>query len=396
MREANHLSPSTPTVPLAGFKYFDQLDGLLARLRPAGTKWDTAGNRRLFYDQYAQLLLLYFFNPTVTSLRGLQQFTTLDKVQRLTGVRPTALGTLSAAARAFDPTLLEPIIAELATRARARPRPAATEAHPLAELIAVDGTLLPALPRMAWALWQNPTHRAAKAHVAFAVFSAVPVRATVTDGNGSEREQLRALARPGEFYVLDRGYAAFDLCRELDARGCQFVQRVQENTAFEPLTAGAENALRAADRAAGVVRDVTIRRLGTDKHNRLLERPLRVVEVTGATPEDRWLLVTNARELPAELVALAYRYRWQVELFFRWLKCIMGCRHLLAQNRAGVTIQVYIALIASLLIALWTESRPTKRTFEMLCHYLSGWATAEEVERHVRAQQLTTGPPCNS
>ena len=73
-------SASAPTRPLAGFKYFDQLDGLLAPLRPAGTQRDTAGNRRLFFDQYAQLLLLYYFNPTVTSLRGIRQFTTLEKV----------------------------------------------------------------------------------------------------------------------------------------------------------------------------------------------------------------------------------------------------------------------------------------------------------------------------
>lgn len=384
-------SKPTPTPPLAGFKYFEQLDSLLAPLRPAGTARDTAGNRHLFFDQYAQLLLLYFFNPTVTSLRGIRAFTTLEKVQRVFGIRPTSLGSLSEAARVFDPTLLEPIVAELAGRALAQPaaRPP-DEREALAGLTAVDGSLLPALPRMAWALWQDATHRAAKVHVAFAVWPGVPVRATVTHGHSSEREQLRRMARPGGFYVMDRGYAEYDLLRELDAIGARFVQRLQDNAAYEVVE---ERALTDADRAAGVVRDVVVRRLGTDKHNAILERPFRVVECVGGASGGRWVLATNARELPADLVVLAYRHRWVVELFFRWLKCILGCRHLLAENRAGVTLQVYLAIIASLLIGLWTGAKPTKRLYELLCHYFNGWATAEEVERYRQKLQPKTGPP---
>ena len=385
------LSRPTPKPSLAGFKYFEQLDSLLAPLRPASTARDTAGNRQLYFDQYAQLLLLYFFNPAVTSLRGVREFTTLEKVQRVFGIRPTALGSLSEAARVFDPTLLEPIIAELAERALAQPtaRPP-DERAALAGLIAVDGSLLPALPRMAWALWQDATHRAAKVHVAFAVWPGVPIRATVTHGHSSEREQLRRMARPGGFYVMDRGYAEYDLLRELDARGARFVQRLQDNAAYDVVE---EKALTDADRAAGVVRDVVVRRLGTDKHNALLERPFRVVECGGGATGGRWTLATNALELSADLVVVAYRHRWVIELFFRWLKCILGCRHLLAENRGGVTMQVYLAIIASLVIGLWTGGKPTKRLYELLCHYFNGWATAEEVERYQKALQSKTGPP---
>jgi hypothetical protein len=66
---------------LQGFKYFRLLGPLLDHLHAAGTERDRAGNRQLFYDQYATLLLLYFFSPIVTSLRGLQQTTTLATVQ---------------------------------------------------------------------------------------------------------------------------------------------------------------------------------------------------------------------------------------------------------------------------------------------------------------------------
>jgi hypothetical protein len=376
---------------LQGFKYFELLDGLLERLRPAGTERDRAGNREFFFDQYAALLVLYFFNPTVTTLRGLQQFTTLEKVQRLCGVKPTSLGSLSEAARVFDPALLEPIIAQLAAQAVSTPSalPRAREAA-LAGLIAVDGSLLQALPRMAWALWQDATHRAAKMHVAFAVFPGAPVGVTVTAGNGSERDELRKLVQPGGFYVADRGYADYSLFREFDAQGVRFLIRLQENAVYEVQD---ERPLTAADRQAGVVRDVTLRRLGTEKHNSLLERPLRIVVVQGAEPNQVWVLATNALDLAAELIALAYHYRWQIELFFRWLKCVLGCRHLLSESASGVTLQVYSAIVAALLISLWVGGKPTKRTYEMLCHYFSGWATAEEVERHLQNHRTKTSRP---
>lgn len=366
---------------LQGLKYFELIDGILERLRPVGTERDRAGNREFFFDQYAALMILYYFNPTVSTLRGLQQFTTLEKVQRLCGVRPTALGSLSEAARVFDPAALEPIIAELAMQAgRTRAAmPSAKEAA-LAGLIAVDGSLLKALPRMAWALYQDATHRAVKMHVAFAVFPGVPVQATLTAGNGPERDELRRMVRAGGFYVADRGYADYSMFREFDRNGVRFLIRLQENAVFE---VERENPLSEADIAAGVVQDVVLRRLGTEKHNSLLDRPLRIVKVQGAEPDQVWVLATNALDLPAELIVIAYRYRWQIELFFRWLKCVLGCRHLLSQSPSGVTLQVYCAIIAALLIGLWVGVKPNKRTYEMLCHYFSGWATADEVDRHL-------------
>jgi IS4 transposase len=87
--------------------------------------------------------------------------------------------------------------------------------------------------------------------------------------------------------------------------------------------------------------------------------------------------------LDAELVALGYRFRWAVELFFRWFKCVLGCRHLLSTSRDGVTIQLYVGIIASLLISLWTGKKPTKRTLEMLQFYFAGLASEEELQEHI-------------
>jgi len=388
--------PAVTEHDIQGFKYFRLLGPLFAHLRLAGTERDRAGNRQLFYDQYATLLLVYFFSPTVTSLRGLQQATTLGKVQQRLGVRRTSLGALSEAAYVFDAALLHEVIGELG--AHLRPQVPLADQEALQHLTAVDGSLLPALPQMAWALWQDEQHRAAKMHVAFEVLRQVPVAVTVTAGNAPERSELRRLVQPGGFYVFDRGYADYALFQELHDLPCSFVGRVQHNAVYE---VQAERSVGAAAQAVGVRRDCTLRRLGTPHHTRLLPQPFRVVLVAtdktnaDGTPEVL-VLVTNRLDLTAELVALAYRYRWAVELFFRWMKCVLGCRHLLSQGANGVTIQVYVAIIASLLISLWVGRAPTKRTYEMLCFYLSGWASEEELVAHIDRLHLKAPPPCKN
>ncbi len=86
---------------------------------------------------------------------------------------------------------------------------------------------------------------------------------------------------------------------------------------------------------------------------------------------------------PGRVIGFIYQQRWTIEIFFRFLKHILGCRHLLSTNPAGVEIQAYCAIIACLLIALWTGKRPTKRTYEMICFYFIGWADEEELLVHL-------------
>ena len=138
---------------LQGCKYFRVLGPLFAHLRTVGTERDSAGNRQLFSDQYATLVLLYFFHPTVTSLRGLQQTTELTKVQERLGVRRTSLGALSEAAQVFDAALGPEILRALG--GQLRPHLPLADQEALAQLTAIDGSLLPALPRMVWAMWQD-------------------------------------------------------------------------------------------------------------------------------------------------------------------------------------------------------------------------------------------------
>jgi Transposase DDE domain len=367
---------------LSGLKYFQVLGPLLDRLHADATQRDRAGNRQLHFDQYAGLLLLGFFNPILDSLRGLQQASGLAKVQKLLGCERAALGSLSEASRVFDPALLREIIGDLA--AQALPQIAGREAEALRGLTAVDGTLLTARPKMAWALWVDDDHRAVKMHLHFDVLKGVPVEATVTAGNASETVQLRATLQAGRLYVVDRGYAEYQLFQDIIDAGSHFIGRIRDNAVW---TVVAERPVSAAARSAGVRSDRVVH-LGGPQSGAVFQQPLRVLEVeTGKTDSsgrpEVLLLATDRLDLEAEHVALGYRFRWAVELFFRWFKCILGCRHLLSTSPNGITIQLYLGIIASLLISLWTGQKPTKRTLEMLQFYFAGLASEAELQEHI-------------
>jgi hypothetical protein len=385
-KQLGETKPKFTEQDLQAFKYFDLLQPLLQKLHDAGTERDRAGNRELFFDQYGSLILLYFFNPVLTSLRGIQQASGFRKVQRELGVAKTSLGSLSEAARVFDANLLHPIIRELADQLV--PIQQGAEAEALQTLTAVDGSLLPALPKMAWALWNYDDKKAARLHLHFEVLKSVPVAAKMTDGKSCEKKAMHEMLEPGRFYVMDRGFEQFRLFQEIVDIGSSFVCCVRDQMTWEVIE---ERTLSAEARAAGVVYDAKVY-LGGKKAIGVLRQPFRVVQVdTGKKDQNRHCviltLISDKLDLDAELIALAYRFRWQIELFFRWLKCVLGCRHLLSTCQNGVQIQVYLALIASLLISLWVGRKPTKRTYEMLCFYFMGVVELDELNDHIATLQ---------
>ncbi|MFQ5901985.1 MAG: hypothetical protein ACE5IH_10560 [Thermodesulfobacteriota bacterium] len=113
-------------------------------------------------------------------------------------VKRTSLGSLSEASDLFDANLIAPLINELAKKA------IPLEKDPTLKklqqtLVAVDGTLLPALPKMLWALWLNDQHRAAKLHLEFDILKSTPTNAKITDANSNEKTVLREFLSPNKY-----------------------------------------------------------------------------------------------------------------------------------------------------------------------------------------------------
>jgi hypothetical protein len=361
---------------------------LLKVIHSVGTDRDSAGNRKFFCDHYLSLLLLYFVNPSLNSLRALQNASNWKTVQKKLGIPRVSLGSLSESARIFDSSRVRPVLKEMADLAR--PHLKGREAEALANLTAVDGSVFSAVSRMMWALWQDAAHRGVKLHLQFSVAKWVPVDAVITPAACSEPATLASMLQPGMLYVNDRGYASFDLMRAVLDSGSSLITRVKDDIA---LHVQEERGISPEAAKAGVVRDVVLKRLGSSHSKDVVGRAMRLVIVqtvdrTGRETE-LWL-ITDRMDLDADLVAIAYRYRWTVELFFRWLKCVLGARHLLSHKQNGVEMQMYAALIVSLLISIRTGSKPTKRTFETIQYYLLGWVSDEEFAAHLERLKKTT------
>lgn len=384
---------------LVGWKCLKGVGGLLAHLH----EHHDCPNRKLHYDQYAALLLFYFFNATVASLRDLRRLTDFEKFRRKLGVERTSLGSLSEASQVFDPELLRGVFEELAGTAAAADAPARPAGMPGGlDLVAADSSVIEALPRMVWALWLRKEHNGVRLHLDFDILKGIPVAAEVTAGRTGEKARLRRRLEKGRLYVYDRGFADYGLFQAVLDAGSSFVGRVQQNAVYEVLE---ERPVSEAARAAGVEFDRIVR-LGGKVSGAKLSGPVRMVKAvvrngpvrglgfrrkrvaskkTFRTTSDthELLLVTDRTDLPAETVVLVYKYRWHVELFFRWLKCVLGCRHLVAESEEGVRIQIYAALIAGLLIVLWTGRKPTKGTYLTLQFYFLGWVSDEELAGHL-------------
>jgi hypothetical protein len=386
---------------LAGFKYFQLLLPLLDTLHEQACIRDKAHNRTLHYDQYATLLLLFFFNPIITSTRGLIQAGKLEKVRRQLGVSPTSLGSFSEAASVFDAELMQPIVRQLGTQLTPLKHDGRLDQVP-GVLTLVDGTVISALAKLVGHLGQGKegaANRHIKLHTHFELLKGVPAEMDLTQATGSEVANLLAGLLPGRVYVKDRGYACFRLFQGIIDIGSHFVCRIRDNSNYELVE---DRPLSEEAKAAGILGDQVVW-LGCDGKREELKQPLRLIKIKctphrkrihhgrdGAEQGQFLLIATDLLDLPAEVIALIYRCRWTVEIFFRFYKHVLGCRHLLSHRENGIKIQVYMAIIACLLISLYSGRKPTLRTVEMMQFYFIGWATEAELAAHIETLKKQT------
>ena len=336
----------------------------------ARTAPEQDGRRTLFAEDYFCSYLFAMLNPVITSMRSLCHVSHCQKMREVS-MAPFSPAAFSEGQHLFDAALLEKVVRQLAQENQGRGQGGdARVRQALSALTAVDGTVLRAVPRMAWAP-AGGAGTALKLHLHFNVFDQIPEAWPITPGNVSEPKVLAQTVEPGALIVADRNYGHdFALLAQLQARGIHFVLRLFNNLVLTPV--GPDRPLTETDRRAGVVWDRPVR-FGVHGDGPVL-RVVRV-EANG----DVFQLVTTREDLAAELIGLIYRQRWQIELFFKWIKTILNCRHWLAESPAGVQIQIYSVLIASLLLMLWTGQRPNKRMVESLQWYWTGMATEEDL-----------------
>jgi hypothetical protein len=352
---------------LKGFKLIKRFRKILKKTKSAPPLHPSEldPRRNLSRNDYFSLFLFTYLNPVLKSMRGLCAASAIEKVKEKVCSNSVSLGSFSEAQSIFDPELLLSVIQTLA----AQFQPTFGDKRILdicKELVAVDGTLIRALPRMSWALWQDQDNRSAKLHLHYSVIRQTVINASVTDANSCERAELAKLIEPGTLYVADRYYGGdYSFFAIFDEKNGYFIIRIRNNAVIHELESFPI----------------------TEDDRKDPKGPYRAILIKAWDKE--LLILTNRWDIPAELISIIYRYRWMIEDFFKWIKCNLECRHLLAESQRGVTIQIYLAIIASLLLFLAVGHRPTKRELELIHMYSIGWATLDELYRGLGLKKRT-------
>ena len=237
-------------------------------------------------------------------------------------------------------------VAELLMRRVQRLTPAPATA-PLPELAyALDASLIElSLALFPWAKRQ-PHDACVKLHVLLHLRTQAPLWTAVTEASVPDQKGLDGVPKlPGAFYVLDRAYLDFSRLAPLHAIGAFLVVRAKCHVRFRVFVS------RPVDKHTGLRCDQTIR-LTTRWSRRFLNVPLRRIRLYDAEQKLTLIVLTNNFELPASTIMLLYRRRWQVELFFRWIKQHLRLRHFVGRGPNAVRSQVWCAICAYLLVYL--------------------------------------------
>jgi len=370
---------------------------LFDRLKEVGCERDRAGNRQLFFDDYIKLVLLHCWNPLLLTLANLREAAALPRVAKALGIKRFSAGSFSESVRVFDAEQLWPILSELAGELPSQcPDPRLAQLKEALTL--VDGTVVRGLTRLVNAAVgtagrYNTTRDGVavygwRLHTQFDLQTFTPHRIDRTGArNGGENREsnvLRKSLQAGRCYVCDGAYADRSLFDDIVDAQSSYVIRAAENSVFSVVE---ERVLAQQALDEGIVRDAIVELDGGRRNP--TAHPLRRIEVQVAPHRHRsrhrqWeseliVLYTSLIDLPAELIALIYLYRYTVEHFFRMFKQLLGMRHLLSQREEGIDIQVCCALIVCVLIQLISGKKPDKAMRNLINWYLMGMASEQDV-----------------
>lgn len=202
---------------------------------------------------------------------------------------------------------------------------------------------------------QTARGKGLKLHVQASSGSRVIEIATITSTNVNDITEAKSFnLEAGKIYVFDKGYMDFNWWHKIDLIGSYFVTRIKKNTSYKIIK---ERDITGC--AKGVTRDCLIRLTNKNprggKQNLLSGKDLRLVEVYNKEQDIVYYFISNLLEVSADDIGDYYKQRWGIELLFKWLKQNLKIKKLLAENENAIKIQIYVAIIAYILIGLLKE-----------------------------------------
>jgi hypothetical protein len=381
--------PEWPERVLGG-KYVRMLQRYTRSLRDE----DAHGNRKLFLDDVVIAYLLAFYNPMIRSLRTIEDFSQTRQAQRHLSMRKLCKSTLSDFNRVADPTILEPLIEHLRTTAAGRRSPGFPADLPqsLGKVLAVDGSFFRIAADVVWAIRHRaavgPTKAGVRLDVHLDIATWIPEVIDVAGRGTSETKHALEHIQPGAIHIYDRGIFSFELLAAQQQAGAFFVHRLREPGRNTPKFAAEQSrSLTPRDHESGVLSDAEGRMAGSMRWPAPDLRLREVVIQSKGELSGEIRLLTNLLDVDAWVIGLLYSFRWQVELFFRWLKCFANFTHLISESRQGVLLSFYVAVIGVLAMYLHTGAKPSKYAFIMLGMAAQGGASLDEIMPILRERE---------
>ncbi len=344
------------------------------------------GNRLLEAHHVLVLHLLGFYSPLMRSLRTFELASQNHRIQERVGLDRVCRSTHSDFLAVADPAVLMPVVQALRNKIPSAAHLQGSEDLKtlLENVVAFDASYFEVPVMVAWAIHtrypkaaskkkclpeeekkgENKADRPMRKHMAqirlnlhWATRRGAPLGMSIDGAKGSETSAFIKALEPNVVYVIDRGVFSFQCLEELHKHHSHYVARLKANIAF---TAVQQRPLTAEDAAHGVVSDRTGYLSGSTR----AKAPRRVVReiliMNPARPDRPIRLITDLLELPAHIIGLLYQQRWQIELFFRWLKVHNHFTHMVTHSREGMQFIFYAMVIALLLHTLLRGRPPGK------------------------------------
>jgi IS4 transposase len=232
-------------------------------------------------------------------------------------------------------------------------------------LYALDSTVIDlSLALFPWAPYEH-SKAAVKVHTLLDLNSSIPVLLNITDIKGHDSYMLdHVVLEPGCFIVMDRGYVDFLRLFRLHQAMAYFVLRAKQNLQFR------RRRSHAVDHTTGVRSDQTIVLSGKQSSEKF-PAPLRRVSFYAADIDQRFVFLTNNFQIPSPIVAAIYKQRWQIELFFKWIKQHLRIKRFLGTSPNAVKIQIWTAITTYVLIAIVKKQLGLKQSLYTILQILS-------------------------
>jgi hypothetical protein len=313
-----------------------------------------------------------------------------DQLYRM-GFRSTvAHSTLADANRERDWRIYADLAQLLITRARPlyADEPIGVELDQT--VYALDSTTIDlCLSLFPWARFRR-AKAAIKLHTLLDLRGPIPTMISLSDGKQADVRVLDELIpEPGAFYVMDRGYMDFQRLYQFKLAGAFFVTRAKTNLQFNRLES------RPVEASTGVRSDqiIWLRNLSSIQH---YPDKLRRIHYVDAKTGKRLVFLTNNFDLPAATIAQLYKCRWQVELFFKWIKQNLRITHFYGTTDNAVKTQVWIAVTVYVLVAIVRKQLELKISLSQLLQILSVNVFEQVPLAELVANTLSQHEPCDT